>query len=152
GRNTTVLPVPYPALTVSAPGNWQANKTGLMVFSTDTPLGGLSYQVRSLDLKPATQDVTAAGQPPADIVQSDGDVPAPFLSLRKLAQDVTSGKDNPFDKAVALEQWLSSTGGFNYTVQAPSVLTAQQLVNFLTFTKHGYCQQFAVAMAVLARL
>jgi transglutaminase-like putative cysteine protease len=152
GKTTTVLPVPYPALNVSVPGSWQASKSGLMVYSTDTSLAGLRYQVRSLDLKPATQDVAAANPPPADIVKSDGSVPASFLSLRKLAQDVTAGKASAFDRALALQAWLSSTGGFNYTLQAPAVLTAPQLVNFLTYTKHGYCQQFAVGMAVLARL
>jgi transglutaminase-like putative cysteine protease len=152
GRTTTVLPVPYPALNVSVQGSWQVNKSGLMVYSTDTSLAGLTYQVRSLDLKPATQDVAAAGPAPASIVSSDGGVPASFESLRKLAQQLTKGKASGFDKALALQAWLSSGGGFTYTLQASPVLTPQQLVNFLTYTKHGYCQQFAVAMAVLGRL
>jgi transglutaminase-like putative cysteine protease len=152
GKTTTVLPVPYPALSVSVPGSWQANKSGLMLYSTDTSLAGLTYQVRSLDLKPATPDVAAAAPPPARVVASDGSVPAPFLALRSLAQQLTAGKAGAFDKALALQAWLSGGGGFNYTLRAPAVLTAQQLVNFLTYTKHGYCQQFAVAMAVLGRL
>lgn len=152
GRTTTVLPVPYPALNVSVQGSWQVNKSGLMVYSTDTSLAGLTYQVRSLDLKPATQDVAAAASPPASIVSSDGGVPASFESLRKLAQQLTAGKASGFDKALALQAWLSSRGGFTYTLQASPVLTPQQLLNFLTYTKHGYCQQFAVAMAVLGRL
>jgi transglutaminase-like putative cysteine protease len=152
GKTTTVLPVPYPALNVHVPGSWQVNKSGLMVYSTDTSLAGLAYQVRSLDLKPATQDVATAGPPPATIVRGDGSVPASYLSLRKLAQDITAGKASAFDKALALQAWLSSRGGFTYTLQATPVLTPQQLVNFLTYTKHGYCQQFAVAMAVLGRL
>jgi transglutaminase-like putative cysteine protease len=152
GKTATVLPVPYPALNVAVPGSWQATKGGLMLSSTDTSLAGLTYQVRSLDLKPTTQDAAAAGPPPASITASDGSVPASFLSLRKLARDLTAGKTSAFAKALALQAWLSGGGGFTYTLQAPPVLTAQQLVNFLTYTKHGYCQQFAVAMAVLGRI
>jgi transglutaminase-like putative cysteine protease len=152
GKTTTVLPVPYPALNVHVPGSWQVNKSGLMVYSTDTSLAGLAYQVRSLDLKPATQDVATGGPPPAGIVQSDGSVPAAYLSLRKLARDLTASKASAFDKALALQAWLSGGGGFTYTLQAPAVLTPRQLVTFLTYTRHGYCQQFAVAMAVLGRL
>jgi transglutaminase-like putative cysteine protease len=152
GKTTTVLPVPYPALNLSVPGNWQANQGGLMVYSTDTSLAGLRYQVRSLDLKPTTQEVAAAAPAPEDIVSTDGSVPAPYLPLRALAQGVTAGKASGFEKALALQAWLSSSGGFTYTLQASPVLSAQQLTNFLTYTKHGYCQQFAVGMAVLARL
>jgi hypothetical protein len=151
--NNTVLPVPYPALNVSVPGHWQATKASLMVYSSDTQLSGLHYQVLSDDLHPAIQDAQAAGPPAASIVRSDGGV-ASFktAALLKVARDATAGKRNDFDKATALQNWLSHDGGFQYTLHAQKVETPLQMLNFLTYTKKGYCQQFAVSMAVLARL
>ena len=79
-------------------------------------------------------------------------MPADYDPLRGLAQSVVraAGAKTPFQEAVALQNWLAA-GPFKYDLNAPTVLTAAGLTNFLE-TKKGYCQQFSYAMAVLARL
>jgi transglutaminase-like putative cysteine protease len=151
GETVFVLPVPYPALAVTVRGTWRASTTDLTVYSSDTDVDGLSYQVESLDLTPTTQDLENAG-PPDSAWRAYLSVPPSYAGLRPLAEQVATGKTTAFDKAIALQSWLDGNGGFRYTLHASTVANARQLAAFLNSTKSGYCQQFAVAMAVLARL
>jgi transglutaminase-like putative cysteine protease len=147
------LPVPYPTKTVKASGTLHADKSTLMLFDTDVSLGGLSYTVTSLDDSPAEQSLNAAPPPPASITSQYLSVPSSYDSLRSLGLSVVqaAGAKTPFEDAVALQNWLAD-GKFSYTLNAPTVLSAAALKNFLTVTKKGYCQQFSYSMAVLARL
>jgi transglutaminase-like putative cysteine protease len=147
------LPVPYPTTTIKAKGNLEADRSTLMVFDQGTPLGGLSYQVTSLINSPSEQALDTAPAPPAVIRDNYLEVPASYDSLRALAESVVAKDDanTPFEKAVALQNWLSD-GSFKYTLKAPTVLSASGLSQFLNVTKRGYCQQFSFAMATLARL
>ena len=53
---------------------------------------------------------------------------------------------------MAIQAWFTAPGHFKYTLKVPSTQSPAALIQFLTKTKAGYCQQFAFAMAVLARL
>jgi hypothetical protein len=53
---------------------------------------------------------------------------------------------------VAIQAWFTAPGRFTYSLKVPSTQSPAALINFLTKSKTGYCQQFAFAMAVLARL
>jgi hypothetical protein len=154
GKNADVVPVPYPALSVDLPtGTWIAQPDDLMVYSPDVQISGLSYRVLSLDPEPTTLDLADAGRVPADIASKYLTVPSSYAALlATLADDITAGEPTAIDKAQTLQAWLASAGGFTYSLKAPSVTNAVGLQNFLETTKRGYCQQFAVAMAVLARL
>jgi transglutaminase-like putative cysteine protease len=147
------LPVPYPATTVTASGTLRADQSSLMVFDSGAPLGGLKYSVTSLTETPPAASLNAAPAPPAAITADYLQVPASYDSLRGLAQSVVraAGAQSQFQQAVALQNWLAS-GTFSYTLDAPSVVSAAGLAQFLNVTKKGYCQQFSFAMAVLARL
>ena len=46
--------------------------------------------------------------------------------------------------------WFRS-GRFRYTLDPPSTGGSDPLVQFLTVTRAGYCQQFAGAFGVMAR-
>jgi transglutaminase-like putative cysteine protease len=147
------LPAPYPTTTIKAKGNLEADRSTLMLFDQGTALGGLSYQVTSLVNSPSDQALDTAPAPPADIKKNYLSVPASYDSLKALADSVVSkaGAKTPFEKAVALQDWLGD-GTFKYSLKAPTVLDASDLARFLNVTKKGYCQQFSFAMAVLSRL
>ncbi|MCW2936818.1 MAG: transglutaminase domain protein [Actinomycetia bacterium] len=152
GQTAAVLPVPYPALSVTVPtGTWLVRPGDLMVYSTTTQVSGLSYGVISLDPTPTNQALEDAGSPPASIATDYGSVPSSYQGLTSLAQDITAAAPTEIDKARAIQAWLDS-GAFTYTLKAPQIDSAAGLETFLQSTKRGYCQQFAVAMAVLARL
>ena len=153
GQIAAILPVPYPALGVEThAGTWLTRPGDLMVYSDDTQVSGLSYQTISLEPTPTEQALADAGTAPADITDAYLSVPQPYKVLASLAQGLTAGATTEIAKADDIQEWLNSSGGFTYTLKAPAVTNAPSLESFLENTRRGYCQQFAVAMAVLARL
>ena len=146
------LPVPYPATRISVPGHWVMDVGTSMVLGYGTPLSGLTYTVTSDDVSPSTEQLNKAPAPPAAIADEYLNVPGAFRPLTALAKRVTSRAATPYGKAIALQQWFTQSGGFSYSLSATEPPDATGLSHFLTVSKRGYCQQFAFAMAVLARL
>jgi transglutaminase-like putative cysteine protease len=59
--------------------------------------------------------------------------------------------DTPFEKALAIQDYLRSKE-FRYSLSVPSLsYGGNQLRRFLTEVREGYCEQFAIAMAMMAR-
>jgi hypothetical protein len=75
-------------------------------------------------------------------------LPAVF---QRTARQVTKGATNDFDRAVLLQDWFRSDGGFLYSTRPASGNGSSTLQRFITTDKVGYCEQFAAAMAVMAR-
>jgi transglutaminase superfamily protein/uncharacterized protein DUF4129/transglutaminase TgpA-like protein len=82
---------------------------------------------------------------------------APYLALpaepavvSQLAHAAVGHITAPAFEVQALVNWFRS-GQFRYTLSPPPTTGANPLVQFLTVTKAGYCQQFAGAFGVLAR-
>ncbi len=146
------LPVPYPATAISVPGHWVNNVGTSMVVGFDTSLSGLSYTVTSDDIDPTVQQLARAPAPPAAITDEYLNVPSAFRSLTALARKVTANAATPDAKAIALQNWFADSGRFTYSLSATEPPDASGLSHFLTVSRRGYCQQFAFAMAVLARL
>ena len=76
---------------------------------------------------------------------------AAYRPLYERARAVVGSTANQYAAVVALEGWFRSGGGFTYDEQPPRAVTAPPLVDFVTRTKRGYCQQFAGAMALMLR-
>ena len=66
-----------------------------------------------------------------------------------LAQQITAGANNAYDKAIALESYLR--GNFAYTLNLTGHPGADPLAHFLFETKAGHCEYFASALAVMLR-
>jgi transglutaminase-like putative cysteine protease len=149
------LPVPYWPVRIAARGDWHEAPGTLMIYSGETISTPLRYTVTSGELQPTVASLSAPQHVPAAIAHSY----LGFMKsgsrierhLRKIAQRVTAGSQTAFAKAVALERWfLSSRFGYSSSSRLPD--TPGGLLRFLTTSRRGYCQQFAFAMAVLARL
>jgi transglutaminase-like putative cysteine protease len=70
--------------------------------------------------------------------------------VRLLAEEITVDADNPYDKAVAVEQYLRRN--ITYDLTPPRPPEGQDYVDFLLFdSQRDYCNGYATAMAVLAR-
>ena len=68
--------------------------------------------------------------------------------IQALADQITAGLDNDYDKAVAIEQWFGKAG-FTYDLNfVPQELTAEY---FLFTSKRGICTDFATATTLLLR-
>ena len=146
------LPLPYVPETVQVQGAWQIDLATMMVSSAQAGISGLHYTVKSADVEPSVQQLDHAVRPPASITKQYLKFTSPASALLvALARQHTAGAKTFYQKAVALENWFTS-GEFTYNLHAGQPDTPAGLVNFLTKTRQGYCQQFAFAMAALARL
>lgn len=154
GSKLNFLPLPYVPQTVRVPGNWQVDLATLMVFSAQSGLSGLAYTVRGEDVEPSVQQLDHAAAPLPSVTRQYSSFSSPARgTLRALAEKISAdaGAKTSYQKAIALEKWFTS-GNFTYNVRAGQPDTPAGLVNFLTKTRQGFCQQFAFGMAALARL
>jgi transglutaminase-like putative cysteine protease len=150
GSQLSFLPVPYAPETVNVPGSWQEAKNTLMIYSQH-PLSGLAYTVTSKEAEPTNKP---AARLPKYIERNYLTFPAgPGNSneLLKLANQITKGASTPRQKALELQNWFWS-GRFHYSLSVNLPDDTAGLVKFLFRTRSGFCQQFAFAMAGLARL
>jgi transglutaminase-like putative cysteine protease len=153
GASVAYLPLPYPTRQVDVSGDWRVDPSTLTVLATGAKLGGLRYTVNAEDPNPSPQQLRYAGLPPDDLTYYES-VPPAFQSLRRLAYQITAGRTTAYGRAVALQDWFTNSGKFQYSLNVPQTDSPDALKQFLTVPKdrRGYCQQFAFAMAVLARL
>jgi transglutaminase-like putative cysteine protease len=146
------LPAPYWPQQIHVTGSWRESAGTLMIYSGDPSTSGLHYTVTSGEVEPTVSELEAAQHVPAAISKYYlGFKSALTRQLTKIAQQVTKGKETEFDKAVALERYFLSSR-FSYSLQSNVANSPQGLLNFLNVTRSGYCQQFAFAFSVLARL
>jgi transglutaminase-like putative cysteine protease len=148
------LPAPYPPVSITAPGSWQEDNTTLMLYSGGTALGGLKYSVTSSLPSPSTTALQAPQTGLPARIKSDylSQKIADRRALTRIADRATRGAHSEYQRAVSLQAWFRSTGGFSYSLSTAQLTGPHSLLTFLTRTKAGFCQQFAYAMAILARL
>jgi transglutaminase-like putative cysteine protease len=149
-----VLPLPYAPskLQIQEEGGWLEDDATQMVYETDPELSGLSYSVTSTEVVPAPKQESLAASYPASIKDNYLYFPAgPGGELARLARQITSGASTPYAKAWKLENYFQS-GKFVYSLNVNLPNGIRGLIDFLYDTHTGYCQQFAFAMAGLARL
>jgi transglutaminase-like putative cysteine protease len=77
---------------------------------------------------------------------------APYRQLFARALSVVGKTQSPYAALVTLEHWFRTTGGFTYSLQPPPTPGLPPLVGFVLQTQTGYCQHFAGAMALMARM
>jgi transglutaminase-like putative cysteine protease len=146
------LPMPYPALSVTVNGDWRYEPEGrTLVGAQNQNAGGLTYTVDSEALKPTIDQLRAAGQPPSDIARTYLSLPKNFPPVIVAdARQVTAKATTPYDKAVALQNWFTTTGGFTYDTTVKDDTSSNAMVDFLRNRK-GFCVHFAGTMAAMAR-
>ena len=102
---------------------------------------------------------TAAPPPPEDLRQAGrGFTPSDrhYLQLPEeldpriaaLADSLTAGTDNPYDRALAIQSWLQT---FAYTRALPATASETSLEHFLFERRAGHCEYFSTAMVVMLR-
>jgi transglutaminase-like putative cysteine protease len=152
GLDVRWLPLPYVPSVVDVSGDWRYESSGLAVFSTKKTSRDVTFSVVANRPDPTSAQLRAGGEIPDSIKAAFLDVPEKTPALAtKVLNEVTAGKDNPYDKAVALQAFFRETGGFRYDINTPAGNGSDALTSFLQI-KIGYCEQFAATMAYLARL
>jgi transglutaminase-like putative cysteine protease len=154
GFDSSWLPTPYPTVRIDVNrGEWRYDLRTLDVAtSDDTSTAGLRYQLTGFlpNLSPA--QMAQSLEAPAEIQEPMTSVPGNRPSVvTRIAEEVTAGAATDYDRMVALQTWFRNTGGFSYSLEPAPGSGIDQLVEFITTDKIGYCEQFAAAMAVMAR-
>jgi transglutaminase-like putative cysteine protease len=148
----TFLPLPYPAIQVSAPGKWLVDPAR-MVYSPSDSIAEQSYSVTSAVVDPTrAQLASLPAVSRTASVEPDIRLPEAYrtTALKRLAARNTAGQTTEFGKVNALATWLSGSQ-FTYSLAARQLTSASSLLTFLTKGKSGFCVQYAYAMTVLTR-
>jgi transglutaminase-like putative cysteine protease len=146
------LPLPYPAIQLSAPGKWMVDPD-FMVYSPGDSIAGRSYTVTSVLVDPSRAQLEAVPEVErTDSLAPDLQLPEAYQAtdLKRLAAREAAGQTTEFGTVNALASWLSGPQ-FTYSLAVPQLTSASSLVNFLTKGRSGFCVQYAYAMTVLTR-
>jgi hypothetical protein len=68
-----------------------------------------------------------------------------------LAREWTKDADTVFDQALAIQERLQDGSQYSYAIDTPLQGGTRSILEFLTESKRGFCQQFSTAMAVMLR-
>ncbi|WP_406509006.1 transglutaminaseTgpA domain-containing protein [Streptomyces sp. NBC_00212] len=146
------LPMPFPATRVNIKGDWRFEPVGrTLVGDRKQTTRGAQYTVSSLLVRPTAAQLADAPRPSADLLKEYTRVPDSLPSVvSATARQVTSGAANNYEKAVKLQDWFSTSGGFTYNTHVQSGSGTEAIANFLK-EKEGFCVHFSFSMAAMAR-
>lgn len=110
--------------------------------------GAPTYTAFAPSLPPSAETLRAAegGYAPSDRYFLQ--LPALDGRVRALADSLTQGLDNRYDRVVAIQRYLRS---FGYTRELPATASQTSLEYFLFQRREGHCEYFSTAMVMLLR-
>jgi transglutaminase-like putative cysteine protease len=74
-----------------------------------------------------------------------------IAEIGALARAWTADAETVFDKALAIQDRLRDGPEYAYNLDTPLRAGTRSILEFLTVSKEGFCQQFSTAMAVMLR-
>ena len=147
------LPIMSSTSSVRAEGDWRYDRDTMDFASFDEGLStsGLAWDVVGVDL---AYSAVAMDRAPSGLSQVDStftDLPRALpRSVEETAERVAGDQPTRFRQARALQDWFRSE--FTYSLEQAQPVGSNELVAFLDEDgREGYCEQFAAAMAVMAR-
>jgi hypothetical protein len=148
------LPLPYPPRTTDADleGMRWDPESGSILLEEGVPAGvtytAVADVVRPTPAQLRAQPVVATAES-ARYTQVPPDLP---IAISSLARQWTRGTGSAYDAVIAIQdRFTDPRYGFRYDVNVPGSSSDEAMVEFLTLTKVGFCQQFSSAMAVMLR-
>jgi transglutaminase-like putative cysteine protease len=147
------LPAAFEPIAIDAGDSkvdYDKDSSTLIVDKQSDTSDGMSYTVTSR-VPTWTDDQlrTASDHVPKDVAKRYLELPDDFSPrIVDEAQRLTQGAKGPYDKAMAMEDYLKT---FTYSLQVQRGHSTDVLEDFLFVNKRGYCEQFAGAFAAMAR-
>jgi transglutaminase-like putative cysteine protease len=86
---------------------------------------------------------------PLSVLSTDLQLPSLDPRIKKLAEQITVGSHNDYDKAANIEGYLKAHYGYTLDLSGPQ--TDDPLAHFLFERRAGNCEYFAAAMTVMLR-
>jgi transglutaminase-like putative cysteine protease len=135
----------------SLKGNFRLVSTdaGGAVYNLDPENPINRYEVESQLAEFDSDDLRLAANTPPAAMEEYLKLPPLDIRIWHLAEEITAAAPSNYEKAVALEHYLSTH--FGYTLDLPSRVPPDPLANFLFERKQGHCEYFASSMAVMLR-
>jgi transglutaminase-like putative cysteine protease len=153
------LPVPDLVTSADAPGEWKYDITTRDFIGGDDDLStaGLTWTADGVRAKYSAQRLADATPAPANIEERYTLLPSTGIPSIARVQALAIASQNPtgYQKAVALQDYFRAPGAFEYTLDVDQANGSEALEQFLgdgPDGHRGYCEQFASAFAVMARL
>jgi transglutaminase-like putative cysteine protease len=152
--DTRWLPTVYAPRQIEVETEWLVDPLNLDVRAdSGDDLDGATYTFQASIPTPTLSELRASNEPPPDI--------APFLRLpggmpaiiADTAARAVSGERTPIDQALALQSWFRN-GNYTYSleqVEDDRNRTGLDAVEAFLEDRVGYCEQYASAMALMAR-
>lgn len=146
------LPMPYPPSAVRIKGSWRYEPVGMtLVGDHKQTTRGLTYEVKSLQVRPTAEQLATAPEPSAALRREYTKVPKSLpADVASTARRVTEGATNHYEQAVELQDWFALDGGFQYDTQVEAGSGPRAISRFLK-DKRGFCVHYSFAMAAMAR-
>jgi Transglutaminase-like superfamily/TgpA N-terminal domain/Domain of unknown function (DUF4129) len=144
------LPAAYQPIEINLTAARVVPETLTLLVDSTQPIGTVVYDVQSEVPAPSQALLRDA---PLDPRAKPNDIALPPdfpQAVRTLAEQVTQGKNTPYARAVALEQFFRAPGNFTYTLDTNLDDSTNAIVQFLR-QRRGFCEQFAATFAVMAR-
>jgi transglutaminase-like putative cysteine protease len=152
-QQDAALPLAYPAVHVEVPtGQVRYDaELGTVTAAGALPAGSSYHAVSNVVIPTASELDSATPVPPsAKYTFLPAATPSKIDDIaERWASDATV--DDPYREILAIMDHLTEPGMFSYSDDVDLRDDSNALVNFLTKTRKGFCQQFAAAMAVLVR-
>ncbi len=155
GFRSSWLPTTQLVSRVEAPGDWRYDVSTMDFLAGDDDLdtSQLNWTFEAVEVEYDVNRLAEAPPVGALVSREFTDLPAGLDPIvRKWANEVTADAPTRYEKAVALQQWFRDN--FEYSTDVDLGNGADDLVRFLSEGeggRTGYCEQFAAAMAVMAR-
>lgn len=150
------LPVPFGPRKVDVSGTWLWDPLSQTVFSASRTTSSLKpYTVTASRVLPTREALLAATGVAInlDVAARYGNAIPVSPRAVALAEQITRGATTPYDQAVAIQDWFTNPAhGYVYDVNASLPRRGQDPLDAFLEGKHGFCEQYATAMAALLRV
>jgi transglutaminase-like putative cysteine protease len=149
------LPVPYGPTKVDVQGTWLWDDGSQTVFSASRTTKGLKpYSVTASRVLPDRAQLEASGTGVDGRIATEYGRPIQVSDgVRELTVRITRDAGSPYEKAVLIQKYFTSArNGFVYDLEATQPQRGQNALDAFLEGKHGFCEQYASAMAALLRV
>ncbi len=146
------LPAAYPAQRIDAPSTSVRFDPESGAANLDGSLsGGTVYHVTSVIPQPTPDQLSVETLATGAITRYTSLPTDTLAQIRPIAERWTEGATNDYQRVLMIQNRLNDQSEFTYDKTVPARDDTFTLLQFLTVTKAGFCQQFSSAMAVMLR-
>jgi transglutaminase-like putative cysteine protease len=147
------LPVAYAPAAVQIDRDMRLDRVSTTIWIDKYLDRGDSYTTSSVMVTPTPEqldavDFTATARADDPAVRLPADMSP---QIREIAARWSKGSTSTYRQILAIQDHLRDQSRFTYSTEVPARGDSFTILDFLTETRKGFCQQFASAMAVLLR-